>query len=48
MYCNNLRIIEFRGTKAQWNAIEFGEGWDSLAGDNRITDVVCTDGVVSL
>lgn len=40
-YCKNLTSITFKGTKAQWLAIEKGTGWD----DNIYSYTVhCTDG----
>ena len=43
--CTSLSKINFAGTIAQWNAITFGSGW---RGNVPATEVVCSDGVVSL
>lgn len=40
-YCTNLKDIRFAGTKAQWNAIIKGTGWDRSTGDYTVH---CTDG----
>ena len=42
-YCENLTSIQFKGTVAQWNAIEKGS-W----GDFPATEVVCSDGKAAL
>ena len=42
--CSSLKIIEFGGTKAQWNAITKGEKWDAYT-DNYT--VHCTDGDIT-
>lgn len=41
----NLTSIAFKGTTSQWNAIEFGSGWNSNV---PATYVQCSDGTVSL
>ncbi len=38
------KSIYFDGTKAQWNAIEKGEGWSYYTGNYTIH---CTDGTIS-
>ena len=43
--CTALRSINFDGTMAQWNTIEFGEDWNK---DVPATEVICSDGTVSL
>ena len=42
--CSGLTTINFQGTKAQWRAIEKGNGWDSNTGTFT---VICTDGTIS-
>ncbi len=42
--CRNLKSIIFQGTKAQWNDITFGNGWNSNTGNYVIH---CTDGDIS-
>ena len=42
--CSGLTTINFQGTKAQWRAIEKGNGWDSSTGEYT---VICTDGTIS-
>ena len=42
--CTYLNAINFKGTKAQWNAIEKGEYWDDYTGDYI---VYCTNGNIS-
>ena len=44
-YCTGLTSITFNGTIAQWNAIEKASSWKSNV---RATEVVCTDGTVSI
>ena len=39
--CSNLTSITFNGTKAQWNAISKGTGWNTNTGNYTIH---CTDG----
>ncbi len=39
--CSNLSSIDFNGTKAQWNTISKGGGWNNDTGDYTIH---CTDG----
>ena len=43
-YCTNLKIINFEGTKAEWNAISKGDNWN--VGCGTIT-VYCTNGTVT-
>ena len=43
--CSGLTRIAFNGTIAQWNAIEKASSWKSNV---RATEVVCTDGTVSI
>ncbi len=43
-YCSKLTSIIFRGTKAQWNAISKGGGWND---DTGAYTVHCTDGDIS-
>lgn len=43
-YCSNLSKINFRGTKAQWNAFEKDFHWDYATGNYT---VYCTDGNLS-
>jgi len=42
-WCELLEIINYGGTKSQWNAITKGSGWDSYAGEYIVT---CTDGAL--
>ncbi len=42
--CSGLTAINFRGTKAQWQAIEKGSYWDEEAGSYTVH---CTDGTIS-
>ena len=44
-YCKNLMTINFKGTVAQWNAVEKGNNWHYNV---PATKVVCLDGEVSL
>ena len=39
-------LIEFQGTKAEWNAIEKGSSWDNDSNENKITKIICRDGVI--
>ena len=41
--CSGLTRIDFNGTKAQWNAIEKGNGWGRNTGSFTI---YCTDGTI--
>jgi hypothetical protein len=43
--CSNLVSIAFEGTIAEWNAIEKGNSWND---DVPVTEVICSDGMVSL
>ena len=43
--CNDLASIDYSGTKAQWNAIQFEDGWNE--GCPKIT-VKCTDGDIEI
>ena len=43
--CSSLTSIEFKGTIAQWNAIEKGQGWHDGV---PATEVVCSDGKAEL
>ena len=43
--CSSLTSITFKGTVAQWNAIEKGNDWNS---DVPATEVVCSDGKAEL
>ena len=43
--CTSLKTINFSGTKAQWNAISKGDGWDSITPPTYI--VYCTDGKIA-
>ena len=43
--CPSLTSIYFDGTVSQWNAISKGYSWNS---EVPATQVICTDGVVSL
>ena len=43
--CSGLTSITFNGTKAQWYAISKGDFWKYKV---RATEVVCTDGTVSI
>ncbi len=48
--CDMLATIKFGGTKAEWDAIEKGEGWDGDAGVYTNTGkytVYCTDGEIT-
>lgn len=40
-YCNNLTEINFKGTKAQWKAIDKKNGWNKYTGNYTVH---CTDG----
>ena len=40
-WCSSLTSITFNGTKAQWNAITKGSGWNSYTGSYMVH---CTDG----
>ena len=42
--CTSLEIINFQGTKAQWNAISKGTSWNSNTGEYTIH---CTDGDIA-
>ncbi len=42
--CSSLTTITFQGTRAQWNAISKGRGWDSSTGNYTI---YCIDGTIS-
>ena len=39
-------LIEFQGTKAEWNAIEKEDGWDYDHNKSKIIKIVCRDGVI--
>lgn len=41
--CSNLKSITFKGTKAQWDNITLGTGWNSTG--HAIT-LTCTQGTV--
>lgn len=45
--CIKLKVITFKGTKAQWEKIEKAEKWDNYLGEGSCT-VHCTDGDISL
>ena len=40
-----LSEITYKGTRAQWNAINFNSAWNS---SNTITKVICSDGIINL
>ncbi len=40
--CPNLKEIHYRGTRADWEAVEKAEGWKE--GSPQLTKVICTDG----
>jgi hypothetical protein len=43
--CDSLLSITYQGTMAQWNEIDFGNGWN----DEVPTEVIhCTDGDVEI
>ena len=42
--CGKLTSITFQGTKAEWNAISKGSGWNNNTGNYTIH---CTDGDIS-
>ncbi|MBR1746838.1 MAG: leucine-rich repeat protein, partial [Clostridia bacterium] len=42
--CTGLTSIMFEGTKAQWNAIGKGSGWNSWTGSYTVH---CTDGDIA-
>jgi hypothetical protein len=44
-YCDSLTSIHFDGTKAQWQAIDKDNSWDSFTGGNYT--VCCTDGEIA-
>jgi hypothetical protein len=41
--CGALKTIRFNGKEIEWNAIEKGEGWNSLTGEYLLA---CTDGTL--
>ena len=43
--CQSFRTIEFKGTKAQWNAIEKIESWNDMAPEFKVS---CTDGDITV
>ena len=43
--CRDLQTITFKGTIAQWHAIEKGSEWNIYS---SITAIICSDGVVSI
>ena len=43
--CEDLQAIYFKGTIAEWNAIEFHESWNFAT---PVTEIVCSDGTVPL
>lgn len=43
-YCEVLTIIRFNGTKAQWNAIKKGAGWNYKVPNT--CKIICTDGTI--
>lgn len=45
-YGGRQLLIEFQGTKAEWNAIEKEGGWDHDFNENKITKIICRDGVI--
>ena len=45
--CIKLKVITFKGTKAQWEEIEKAEMWDNYLGEGSCT-IHCTDGDISL
>ncbi len=42
--CSSLTNITFKGTKAQWNAIEKNYSWDGYTGNYTVR---CTDGYIT-
>lgn len=42
--CTSLKTVTFKGTKAQWNALEKDETWDNNAG---AVTIHCTDGDIT-
>ena len=42
--CTNLTSITYYGSKEQWKAINFGDGWDNNTGDYIVT---CDDGTIA-
>ena len=42
--CTALTKIQFKGTKAKWEAISFSSGWNDNTGNYTVT---CTDGTIS-
>lgn len=48
--CTSLKSINYNGTKAQWEAIEKGYGWDNAVGSvssgSGTYIVYCTDGTI--
>lgn len=43
-WCTKLEVINFNGTKDQWNAMQKGDGWDKNTGEYVIH---CTDGDIT-
>ena len=43
--CSGLKHITFKGTMAQWNAIEKGGDWNKGV---TLTEIICSDGTVAL
>ena len=43
--CSSLTSVTFKGTKAEWNAITKGTGWNQNC---PFTEVECSDGTVSV
>lgn len=43
--CTSLESITYRGTTAQWNAIDFGIDWNQNV---PATEVICSDGTITL
>lgn len=44
-FCTSLTSVTFNGTKAEWEAVEKGVGWND---DCPFTQVVCSDGTASV
>ena len=42
--CNELTVIDFKGTKEQWEAIKKGDKWDFNTGNYKI---YCKDGSIA-
>ena len=47
--CLNLKTVNYNGTKADWDAINFVEYWDRLMlSEGMSLNVICTDGTIPI